>query len=109
MNEDNLIKGKKQAIKTILGVDELELDNLSSEQLDELLAKAGASLNENIESILGCMEMQEANKATTVDALKVIAGFKLDEAEDIYQDRLDEKNRKSKVKEVLKTLKNEKK
>lgn len=98
---------KKEMIKQIVQNDDLELDNQSDEQLDDLLVKFLKTEDEDIktavDNIFEAMDAVNASPVDYVEALRVNLNLKMREAKEIYLDRISEK-KTSKIDRVYETL-----
>jgi hypothetical protein len=86
---------KKEVLKKRSGVENLNVDNLSSEELDTLMSKLGKS--EDIGELVECMTSVGSSENDILEAIKVHTGMKLQEAKNVYTDVLREIKMKERV------------
>lgn len=86
---------KKEVLKKKSGVENLNVDNLSSEELDTLMSKLGKS--EDINELVECMTSVGSSENDILEAIKVHTGMKLQEAKNVYTDVLREIKMKKRV------------
>lgn len=94
---------KAEAIKRDSGAEDLNIENLPDDQVDALLKNlknkesSSSSLSESrsminsIDEIIDCMSAVQSTEEDIVEALKVNAGLKIEEAQKICNSRLTEK------------------
>lgn len=77
VTEDDIKKAKEEAIKNNLGVDGLEVGNMSDEELDVLLANSD-SVNRKVEAIIN--HFQSEGKQRVVEEITKHTNMKFSEA-----------------------------
>lgn len=88
---------KQDLIKVALGNEDLQLDNQSDEQLDDLMLKTlkkGENMDNTLDNIYESLNCVGANEEDFVEAIRVHLNVKLDEAKEIYGDYLQEKKQR---------------
>lgn len=108
VTEDEKKDLKKELVKQAAQNEDLDLDNQSDEQLDSLLVKllksdGDADITEAVGEIFESMNAVDAGPLDIVEALRVNLGLKMNEAKEIYLDRISEK-KTSKIDRVYETL-----
>lgn len=88
---DNLITDEadslETAAETAIGAEKDALKNVSEEDLEKILGKAG-SMQEKIEDITECMKLVNGSEADLAEALLRHTDLKLEEAKEIAHDKL---------------------
>ena len=81
VTEEDIKKAKEEAIKNNLGVNGLEVDNMSDEELDVLLANSN-SVNEKVETMINYFKsegkqkiVEEITKHTNMKFSEAILGY----------------------------------
>ena len=77
VTEEDIKKAKEEAIKNNLGVDGLEVENMSDEELDVLLANSD-SVNRKVEAIIN--HFQSEGKQRVVEEITKHTNMKFSEA-----------------------------
>lgn len=108
VTEDEKKDLKKELVKQAAQNEDLDLDNQSDEQLDSLLVKllksdGDTDITEAVGEIFESMNAVDAGPLDIVEALRVNLGLKMNEAKEIYLDRISEK-KISKIDRVYETL-----
>lgn len=80
---------KDEALKAATGVENLDVSNLSDEEKDALLGKVSESAD--IDEIIECLSLVNGSEHDIVEAIHVHTGMKMEEAREVYEDRLSEK------------------
>ena len=78
---EDVRKGKEEAIKKLANSENLDVSNLSDEEVDNLFGHL--SMTEQAKDILECMETLNASETDLVEALRVNMDVKLEEAQEI--------------------------
>ena len=82
VTEEDIKKAKEEAIKNNLGVDGLEVGNMSDEELDVLLANSD-SVNRKVEAIIN--HFQSEGKQRVVEEITKHTNMKFSEAILVYE------------------------
>lgn len=105
--DDEKAELKKEMIKKVAQNEDLELDNQSDEQLDDLLIKllksGEGNIKDSIDNIFEAMEAVDSDPVDYVEALRVNLNLKMHEAKEIYLDKISEK-KTTKIDRVYETL-----
>ena len=90
--EEERAEVKKEMIKKAVGNEDLELDNQSDEQLDDLLVKflktSDGDIKNTVDEIFESMKAVDASPIDIVEALRVNLNLKMREAKELYMDKL---------------------
>ena len=118
VSQEDIDNGKKEAIKTMTGTEQLDLEGLSTEELDNILGliKTKESTEgddflknispvQDIEDTLSTAEVLNMSESETIDFLKESMRMSLQEAETVVKDRLKEKTfRDSKISTYIRNM-----
>lgn len=94
-NKDNAIvdrQSKEQAVKDMLGVDDIDISKVDDDELTQLINRLGSVTTESFDGdaseIITVMRELKASKADILEALQVHLKLKLNEAKIILRDYL---------------------
>lgn len=92
INAQDIRAGKEQALKTATGIENLDLSNLTDDELDSLFGQV-TNLEEKVDGIIDSMDAINAPEIDYEEAIRVHTGVSLKEAKIIYKSKLQERSK----------------
>lgn len=91
--EEEIRQSKEKAIQQLSGIEDLDVSELSNEDLDFLLSKVinESSIYNKSCSIIECLSLLDSKEQEIVEELCVQTGMKLEEAKKVLDDVIQEK------------------
>jgi hypothetical protein len=97
LGDEDPREGQEDAVKSLLGSEDIDVSGMSNEELQALLAKQTYSIgslmgeSSSPEEIIEVMKEAGAKENDILEALHIHAGLHLHEAKEIYRDIIREK------------------